>query len=425
MESEVPENISGDKSRSARRWLGAIVVVGGVIGFVVWSPLFDPVETFRTGLAAVKRGDWQKGQQCTDRLAMHEDYQAHANLLKAYKQRARGESEDAFVTFSKANAHPDTRELAYHEAASMLYEAGQYSQTILMCRQVLEWNPARTDSQRLLAAAYYDIGAMAQAIRTLQVVIEQQPTDHRPHYMQASILHDFERFEDAALAYEQAAKRVPQHSAVREEVLTGWGECLVRLRRYSAALKVMKPVASGPAVQAQRAVAFFALRQLDDALETAESSLQQRPLQPEAAAIAAQCYESNGDIERGVALLKRASDAHPHELELHLRLADMLGAVGQLNDALEHRKIAATILDSRREFSHKQQALVHNDNDAGLRLEIAQLAEQLGKIEIARCWLRASAGMDSATADIQLHWQQFQQRHPPSRGSSSVSERGF
>jgi tetratricopeptide (TPR) repeat protein len=427
MESELERCNSSDARRSMRRMrigFGVLAVVGVIVGLAVWPAPIGVAERFPTGLEAVKRGDWKTVRLCAHHLQQDDEHQAHAFLLQGYDLKASGQFEDAFVTFSKANSHTETREFAYHEAASMLYDSRQYSQVILMCRQVLEWNSGRTDTQRLLAAAYYDIGAMVQAINTLQVVIEQQPDDYRPHYMQASILHDFERFDDAALAYEQAADRIPPASPARDEVLAGWGACLVRLRRHKEALDAMIVAANGPEIEAQRAVALFALRQPEAALKAAESALQQNPLDPEAVAVAAQCYEHNGDADRGIALLKQAADLHPHELELHLRLADMLGANGQSNGALEHRKIAAKISEYRRDFSHKQQALVHDENDASLRFEIAQLAERLGKIEIARSWLHAAVGMASATDEIRSHFEQFQQRYPVTQNLSPTSVRG-
>ena len=428
MAPEITSHNSGEASWASRRvWLALVVLVtiGTIVGSVFWPKPIDLSERFQTGLEAVQRGDWNTVRLCAHRLLQDDEHRAHAALLQAYEQLAFGQSEAAFVTFSEATSNPDTRELAYHEAASILYEAGQFSRTILMCRQVLEWNSGRTDSQRLLAAAYYDIGAMVSAINTLKVVAEQQPNDHRPHYMEASILHDFERFEDAAIAYEEAAKRVPQDSPARDEILVGWGECLVRLRRHAEAIEAMDPASSGPEVDAQRSVALFALRQPDAALRAAESALTRQPHHPEAVAVASQCYERNGDVERGIALLREAADLHPHELEVHLRLADMLGANGQLDAALEHRTIAATISEYRRDFSHMQQAMVHNDDDANLRFEIAQLAEQLGKIEIARSWLRAAVGMASATDEIRSFWQQFHERHPPAQNADSTVVRGL
>lgn len=409
-------------SRGVWIWLVALAVVGVIVGVAMWPRSIDLAERFQTGLEAVQRGDWRTVRLSAHQLQQDDDHQAHACLLQGYDLRAAGRSEEAFVTFSKANSNPETRQLAYHEAASILYEAGQFGQSILMCRQVLEWNSARTDTQRLLAAAYYDIGAMVQAVDTLQVVTDQQPDDFRPHYMQASILHDFERFDDAALAYEQASTRLPQDSTARDEVLAGWGECLVRLRRHEEALAAMITAANVPDIEAQRAVALFALRQSEAALKAAESALEQRPLHPEAVTVAAQCYEASGDVERGIALLQQAVDAHPHELELHLRLADMLGANGQSDGALEQRQIAAEISEYRREFSHKQQALVRDEHDAGLRFEIAQLAERLGKIEIARSWLRAAVGMASATDEIRAYFEQFEQQHPPAQTITPTSD---
>lgn len=416
MNSETPSSII------RRVWPGlvALMLACGLTVISLWPKAIVPSDQFQSGLDAVRKGDWKTVRLCAHRLLQDDKHQAHAYLLQGYELRARGQLDEAFLTFSKANSHLETREKSYYEAASILYETGQFSQTILMCRQILEWNSAHTDSYRLLAAAYYDIGAMVQAVNTLKVVANQEPNDYRPHYMEASILHDFERFEDATLAYEQAAKRLPQKSPARDEVLVGWSECLVRLRRHEEALEVLQPVSNSPEAEAQRAVALFALRNSKAALTSAESALAQRPLHPEAAAVAAQCYEQNGEINQGLALLKQTAELHPHELELHLRLAEMLSATGQTDEALKHRKTAASISEYRRDFSHKQQALVHNADNANSRFEIAQLAEKLGKVEIARSWLRAAVGMESATDKIRSHWQRFNEQHPVTDVSPAV-----
>ena len=211
---------------------------------------------------------------------------------------------------------------------------------------------------------------------------------------------------------------------MKDEILAGWGACLVRLRRHEEALEVLKPAGNWPDVETQRAVALFELRRPVEALEAAESALRKQPLHPEAATVAARCYELRGEADRGIEVLQAAAAEHPYELEIHLRLADMLSANGQPKAGLEHRRIAAEISEYRRDFSHKQQALVHDDNDAQLRFEIAELAEKLGKIEIARSWLRAAAGMSTATDDIRSYWQQFQERFPP-QASPAAFEQGL
>lgn len=424
----VPQNQFADtekvQSHSRRMRLSpwlivALTAVCGLV-FFLWSWLPDPENQFHSGLTAVKKHDWQSVRECSEQLLANDRYRAHGFLLQGFAHRSDGQFEKAFVAFNKAGDHVDTRETAYQEAASMLYEAEQYSQTIALCQQVLQWNPKRQDSLRLLAAAYYDIGAMAPAISTLQRVIDEAPDDHRPHYMQASILQDFEHFDDAVLAYEQAAKRITSASTVRDEVLAGWGACLVRLRRPAEALEVMQTASNWPEIETQRAVALFALRQPEAALQSAESALQQCPSAPEAVAVAAQCYELSGETERGLSMLKEAAALHPLELELQLRLAEMLSSNGQPEAALKHRQIAAEISNDRRDFSHKQQALVSNENNAALRFEIAQIAERLGKIELAGSWLRAAVGMSDATEEIRTYRRQFHERHPPERPAAPV-----
>ncbi|MGB4710018.1 MAG: tetratricopeptide repeat protein [Fuerstiella sp.] len=414
--TDIPQESRGLLRRSA-----ILALCGIATSLAVWLWPVDLSRQFQTGLDAAEQGEWKTVRSCVKQLQQNHEFQEHAVLLQALELLARKRPEEALIAFSKARTHPDTREIAFKEAARLLYDAGQFSQTIQMCQQVLFWNPECTETRRLLAAAYYDIGAMVQAINALSVLIEQQPRDHRPHYMQASILHDFERFEDAALAYEQAALRLDGASIVRDEVLAGWGACLIRLRRHEQALRVMQPAGHWPEVETQRALAHFALRHHDAALTAAESALKELPLHPEAAAVAAQCYELAGNVAKGISLLQQAAAKHPYELELQLRLADMLGADGQTEAALQHRQLAGQITDYRRDFSHKQQALIHDDDDPQLRFEIGQLAEKLGKIDIARSWFKAAVGMTNASEEIRSYWQQFQAMHPNFPASPATS----
>lgn len=407
-------NGPGDKKASLSGPIARLAMFSGALAFAffVFRPTQAPPESvFAEGLQAAEKADWETLDDCVLRLSSIPESAPRAAVLKAFRQKADGDTDQAFLTFSQATDHPDTREIAYHEAAQLLYDQGEFGQVILMCRQVLQWNESRTKTRRLLAAALYDIGAMIQAIEALNIVIEAEPDDFRPYYMKATILHDFERFDDAELTYRAGAKHVTESNVARPEFLAGWADCLVRLRRFDEALKLLDTSNTDTRGLSVKAAALFATRQFDQALSAAEVILMREPFHPDATAVAAQCQELNGNRSQGIEMLQAAISQHPHELELHLRLSELLGAAGRTDEAVNHRERAGQIAEFRRLFSKKQQELVHDDNNADLRFEIGQLAEQLGKIQIAGSWYRAAIGMPTCTDEIRLHWAAFQQKY--------------
>ncbi len=392
--------------------VGALSLLTIIAGTAFYWRQEDPRRVYERGLKAVEESDWDEVLQCTDTLNGLPDWKAHARLLEGFSLKNAGRIDQAFVVFSEANSHPETREQSYHQAAQILYDAGQYQQSVLLLRQVLEWNPDRTESHRLLASAWYDLGAMEQAIISLDQVIRLEPNDFRPHYMKATILRDFERFEDASIAFKEAVDRAPAGKPVADEIRSAWGDCLIRLRKYQDAIKVLESAGDWPEVLAWRAQACFSLRQFDEAQRFADQALSKEPLQSEALLVAAMTRERSGDAQTAIQMLEDGLKKYPNELRYHHRLADFYGAAGNVEAATRHRNRAGEIADLRSKFSAAHQAMVRDTSTASMRLNLARLAEALGETEMARSWFRAALSLAPDDMDIKTAWQQFQEAHP-------------
>jgi tetratricopeptide (TPR) repeat protein len=324
------------------------------------------------------------------------------------------------LLFSAANHNPKTRTEAYFQAGSICYQLQQYSQATLLLRQVLEWQPDHPDALRLLAASWYDIGAMEKAIQTLREVSRIAPADYRPIYMQATILRDFERFEDAALAFVEAAEKAPANSTVAREIHAEWGDCLIQLRRWEQALAVLQKAGDWPDVLALRAQAMFSLRRFDEASALANQALTHDPTQPDAALVAAAASERRNQIDNGLQLLNRCLQKHPFDLRLHNRTAELLAAVNRTAEAEQFRRQAAEIARLRAQLSSTQQELVRDSSNVEKRLEIAAVAEQLGELKTAEQWLRAAVGMAPELPAANAALQQFLQKHPPTTDNTAT-----
>lgn len=390
---------------------GLLILLGGAGAAWLWIKE-DPQQIYARGRAAVARSDWSEVQECQSALAKYDEWKPHARLLEGHVLKGSGRLDQAFVVFSEANKHPDTRGESYYQAASILYASKQYQQVVLLLRQVLEWNPDDIEAHRLLASAWYDLGAMEQAIISLEQVIRLEPNDFRPHYMKATILRDFERFEDASLAFEEAVRRAPEGKPVTDEIRSAWGDCLIRLRKYEEAMAVLEPAGDWPEVLAWRAQACFSLRRFEEAQQFANAALQKDPLQPDALLVAAMTSERSGDPQTAIAMLQKGLQKYPNELRYHHRLADFYGAVGNVDEATKYRNRAGEIADLRSKFSAAHQAMVRDTNNAEMRLQLAELAESLGEPEMARSWYDAAISLAPDDPKVRAAWENFRKTHP-------------
>ena len=401
-----------------------LLLLASVASLALLIPLLrtrqSPADLYRSGRAAVLKADWKSATAAADQLQSLPAWKAHAGLLRGFVARGRGQLREALLLFSAANHNPKTRTEAYFQAGSICYQLQQYSQATLLLRQVLEWQPDHPDALRLLAASWYDIGAMEKAIQTLREVSRIAPADCRPIYMQATILRDFERFEDAALAFVEAAEKAPANSTVAREIHAEWGDCLIQLRRWEQALAVLQKAGDWPDVLALRAQAMFSLRRFDEASALANQALTHDPTQPDAALVAAAASERRNQIDNGLQLLNRCLQKHPFDLRLHNRTAELLAAVNRTAEAEQFRRQAAEIARLRAQLSSTQQELVRDSSNVEKRLEIAAVAEQLGELKTAEQWLRAAVGMAPELPAANAALQQFLQKHPPTTDNNTT-----
>lgn len=372
----------------------------------------DPLSVYQRGLSAAAAGDRAALSESVEAIPNRSDMDPMRSILRGHLYRLDNNHSKALLEFSRANRDERTREESYFQGGRLLYESNQYSEALLLLRQVIAWNPDNIEAHRLVAAACYDIGAMEQAIGSLEEVSRRQPDDFRPHYMKATILHDFERFGDAELAFRDASTRALQNSVAKQEVHAGWGDCLIRLRKYEEALNALVDAGDWPDVLASRAQACFSLRRFDEAQAYASAALEKRPDHAQASVVMAQLEERSGKLEEAIARLKIVVSKHSMDLPPILRLADLLAAAGRSEESLQFRNKAGEIAELRSQFSKAHQDAVKDLSNASLRLRLADISEKLGQSELAAKWYLAAIGMAPQDEEIQRQWQSFLERNP-------------
>ena len=382
--------------------------LAALVSLVVWlKGNQDPLSTYQRAMVAVRDGDFEQAAFLSSKLLESKSHRAHGSLVRGFCLLAEGDPDAALLVFSDANQHPDTREESYFQAARICVDRQSYAEAIGLLRQVLAWNPRRAEACRLLAVVYFDIGAMEPALDSLQNVIELTNSDYRPFYLKATILQDYEQFEDAIQAFQAAADRLPNVQALRDEIALGTAECLVRLRRYEQVLRVLESCSPRAEILMLKADACFNLRRFDQAKILAEQILAERPEFVDALVLSARLLEMDGRNADAIALLQTAVEREPMSSELCHRMADVLGADGRAVEALEFRSRAVQIATVQEEFTALHKQAVTDTQDVVLRLKLADLAQQLQKSDLAEMWLKAALGMALNDPRVQDAWQQF------------------
>ncbi|MEY3175429.1 MAG: hypothetical protein RLZZ436_3343 [Planctomycetota bacterium] len=384
----------------------------------------DVLQLYHDGLQAAAAGDRARLLECIESLPSDDDATPLRAVLRGHLHCLDNKPRLALLEFSLGNRDARTREESWFQAGRLSYAAKQYAESLALFRQVLVWNADRLEAHQLMAAACYDIGAMEQAIGSLKEVQRLRPDDFRPYHMEASILQDFERFGDAELAWREAGARVPGDSRTSDEVHAGWGDCLVRLRKYEAALDVLSKAGDWPDVLARRAQAKFALRRFEEARADAAAALVRQPRHSDASVVLAQIEEREGLTDAAIARLLEVVQESPMELPPVLRLADLLAAAGRVDESLKYRGRAGEIAELRATFSRLHQSAVRDLTNADLRLQLAETADKLGQPAMAAAWYAAALGMAPGDAGIQERWQSFLSRNPDYAAAAAAPAAG-
>ncbi|MCR9202284.1 MAG: hypothetical protein NXI04_26880 [Planctomycetaceae bacterium] len=375
------------------------------------SNAVDYEQTYADGLQAARLGNTQRVNEAVSVLSGSEAWRPQVAILTGLQHKSAGRYREALVSLAEAQQSEATREESFLQAGLICYELKEFREAISLLQRVTAWNADNTLARRMLAAAFYDIGAMDQALDEIGQVTRLAPEDYRPHFMKGEILKDYEQFQLATGAFSAAADLAVAGSTGEEDVRVGWSECLVRLGRYSEALDVLKPLQATPVVMVRRAQACYFLRQYDEARTMIEAVLPQMSDDIDAVTLAVSLYEQERDYSAGMQLISSALKRQPRNIRLLSAAADVFGAAGQQEQAAGFRERSASIAELQQRFSELHQAAVQDIDDVGLRLQLADVAEQLGKPRIARTWLEAAVGMAPQDDAVQQAWTTFREAH--------------
>jgi len=356
----------------------ALAALGVGLAWVRYTSAESRLDRGRT---AIRDSDWSAVEEYARLLerAGHED---HSHLLLGESHRARRRPDLALAEFNRIQDTGAIRLEGATQAGFCLLELKQHAEATRVFEFVVTEAPENVEARRGLAAALYDLGQTVRCVEQLEIVARLDPADARPHRLMGLVYKDSVQFELAVAAYQEALARGPSES-VADEIRLELAEVLLRLNRFSEALETLGE--RGRVLRAE------ALRGLGRGREAAELLDAKPEPTSEWRRLRGQLHLDDARHGDAIPLLERAAAGGPADHQSQLLLAQAYAAAGRLDDAKRAAARAENIrkdLDAMTELSREANA---KPWDPVVRLQLAEIADRIGKPQLAELWRSAAA----------------------------------
>lgn len=350
-------------------------------------------KSFQNAVEAVRRNDWDAVRTAAWNLRAVDGYERHLALLEGILLKRDGRFSEALALLGHARRHPDTVAMAYRYSGEILYQTKQFGPARRILTAALTLDPDATDARRLLAATYFDTGAMDDAVKELETIVQQTPDDSRPHRLLALIYKDYENYAEAIEEYRTSLELDPNQPD-RQSLLIDLAESQLAIRRFQDAAKTLEQCQPSARVLVAKAECCHEEGHPAEAEKLAHEALELESDHSDALQLLATLAGEAGDMESSVEYLAKAVDAKPKDFRLHYKLGQAYQQLGRLDLAEQHLAVMGELRSLRRRFTDLHTEAITRPADADVRYQLGVVASKLDMADIARHWFVVVLGMN-------------------------------
>jgi tetratricopeptide (TPR) repeat protein len=377
-----------------------MVAIAGLLAGFAFIRKSGPDAIFKNGKASLLQGNRESVERAAEQLLKIPGYEFHAALLHGLMLARTGKIAPAISKLHEAAENPLLMVEANTAIARCYYESGRYLETIHAASVALQKDPHSLEARRWLASAYYDLGAVAQASAELEQISNEAPDDPRPDRLLGLMAKDSEQFQKAVDHYRKSLKRAPRQKDA-EALLVELAESLIKLDRFAEATEVLESCPRSPTTLTLQSTCQASLGQFEEADRLLNDALKLDPRNVAAKLALGKRLLDRGQPEEASQVLAEAVHLEPYNRQLHFQLSQALREIGKTAEADEELNRMLEIQRWETEFSELHDRAANDPNDAAIRFRIGQLADLLGKSELAKVWFRAALALDPYHAEAQ------------------------
>ncbi len=359
-------------------------------------------ELLRRGREAIRIEDWESVRQIKNELAEHKDAQVEIQFLEANLYMNVLNYDAVMQRVGEIASDKRIREDCMMLAVHCFTAVQDMPSTMRTLEEIAVEFPDNADAHRLLIANYYDFGALQQAMRHCERVSELVPEDPRPDRLMGLISKDFEKNELAITHYLESLERAQTDSTFNQvdEIRTELAEVYIRIRKYQDAEKQLQQLSSDATETIQatalayRAECAMALGDFDKAEEWVRHSIRRSPTLPHGQRILGLIAMQTGKPAEAKQALENAARLDPGNDRVFFQLSNVLRQLGQTDAANEAFNKHEQIKTLKLEYIELNVQAAQQTDNAGIRVKIASIAEQLGDYQAAVSWYSGALGIN-------------------------------
>lgn len=372
-------------------WCGILIVLGLLGGGLSWwltRPTAD--ELFAQGVTALMRGDILAGERIVQRLKGHSGATQYEQTLNGGLLLHSGRYREALIVLSPELATGKQREPVLVWAGECFVKLRDLARAELMLRAAAQEFPENQQAARLLAVIYFDLGAMHPALEQLKKLKRFDPQDYRPYHMAGTIYLDFEQFDEAVKDLRAALDRDPP-LLTRDEIALDLSLGLRRLLRFDDALTIAQSVRPSARSHAEIALSQLGSGNLKGALSSVNDGQRFDADDPQLCRAEAQVLIEQKLFEPALLALRKLAKLEPQDFETQYKLASVLKELGRDQEHLAALNRFNELVALRTRLTELNDQANQKPYDADLRLELADVCRQLGRLDLEQDWRNAAA----------------------------------
>ncbi len=355
-------------------------------------------KSYRLAVAAVDRGDFAEADRVRVELSTDSQYNVLATAITALILTKQNKLDEAMRAAEQISTVPVMQGESYVIAGEIFQRQNRLDNAIGAFESGLKLDPNHARAHRLLGTTYYDTGAMRFATDHLRKAAELDPSDVNSLLLSERIFQDYEQYEEAIRDCRTLLTRAVSEDS-KNFMRIKLAECLLAIRQLDQAREALQDCPDSLRVTATRAAIEESAGNTSEALKLAESVLERVPNDRMTGLIVGRILVVRRDWIPAISLLKRMTDSSPYDHESRLLYGRALVGSGAKDEGEQQIQQATELKNTFLKFADLHQDAIVRPDDAALRVEIGRMAEQLGKLNLAKQWYRAALGLDNQNTD--------------------------
>ncbi len=270
-----------------------------------------------------------------------------------------------------------------------LQAAGKSHDAAQVYQEVLKHDERSLKARYALSEYWYQRGAITRAMYELEQITRLDSrqvrawTELGQHSLDFGLLPQAERFLRNALASEPEAE-------VRRQICLDLGQCLFQQNDFVGALECFDEAVPGPVTAALRAEVLSALGREEESRTALAEAQRLGPGDRTVRLATARLSLQWSQPREALAAMQAGVEENPLDRDFQFQLAQAWAALGETAQADAARARFADLDRLADRYSELNTEAGDRPDDIPLRLELAELAEQLGRIPQAASWRRAA-----------------------------------